>query len=510
MNENFVAGGVTLKDGKIYGLYVGETGNPSLGTFSVNNGLQPASLISDNLWRLDQNIKGLMPPVPSQVANLDLNLENTVYGAFRAVPPFNQVFATNIAIPTLAETEYFIPANCGTLTAFVKFGSSEEIVGVRELTATNNVGTYGQLEITADQDPYSGAESGFYRALKAKINNTTTLVPSNTSLYYFKLQYSLSESTPESAQINFYVDNILPAPYASDGEIISFSAITKHISGVPCFAEGTITVRAKFNNVIGKFYNAQYVGRATGNWCNEVLKLPNGNYRIENAIPQLSFPLIIQPGASSANAEVQFYAKQACGTESVAYAFTTFAKIDTISSETNRLTAGIGQYPSTGYGTEFNSTVLLTSNEELQLERGVYIYPSSINYSIYTPAGPDYSLIAAGSYDGLRWCCFSIDLENTFNISITFSGTVGFDNVILSGFALQIKLEGQTGWLNGNSPYSGVGTPLNDGDNTLLYSHSTSVQKTLTFGPVLRTGTLYVRIGIQEGSNKQFSSISFS
>jgi len=70
-----------------------------------------------------------------------------------------------------------------------------------------------------------------------------------------------------------------------------------------------------------------------------------------------------------------------------------------------------------------------------------------------------------------------------------------------------------TGWIDCNSPYPGVGTPgstvTRHKDPAMVAgsNETTATSKKITFGPVVYSGKLYIRIGLPAG-NKKFSTIT--
>ena len=87
----------------------------------------------------------------------------------------------------------------------------------------------------------------------------------------------------------------------------------------------------------------------------------------------------------------------------------------------------------------------------------------------------------------------------------------GLTDILQANFILQLCVYsgGQiTGWIDGNTAYSGVGSPNTNGDAALVYSSSSGTVKTITFGTTPRTGDVYVRIGLNTSSGITISGIS--
>ena len=134
-----------------------------------------------------------------------------------------------------------------------------------------------------------------------------------------------------------------------------------------------------------------------------------------------------------------------------------------------------------------------------------------MNYSAgYIPSGPNYSAITPGTYNNMRWVMFSFPVVNISNLTLTFGNTIGFDSIILTNFALYVKVEGSTGWINGNAPYAGIGSPVSDGSPALVVGSSTLTSKHITFGIGVYSGILFARVGIPSGNTRAFTSLVIS
>jgi hypothetical protein len=557
-NDDFVIGGVTLKDGEVYGTvtHTGDptipdvftvanglsandsvpdtfykldviiagmassrTGTPTLGTFTVENGLDAAESVADSCWRLDQRVALLLPARPPDLSTITISLTVPVYSAIRAITPFDTV--SNVidflaGNPPTLTSDYFAEASSGTLEAFAKTSSLPEAsVGTISLTTGSDVGINGQLEITNDEDPYFSPDDGFYVALKARVNGGIVMTPSNVDEYHYKLEHSTTGST----QVNFYLDNSssLPTPTVTGESIIAYPGTTSNVSGVPNFNSGDgITVQFTVNDTIGKFYRSSGTGSAGGSEYSTVYGTPTGADRNEGSSPTYTLIPIIQSGGYTNNSSIVTYGINANGDSSLPVNITPAGaqlRIDTLSigmnESTTRYNSGIGQFPAVGYGGVFDPAITLVGTEELQLEGGQYKYSTLINYSTgYMPSGPDYSVIAPGSFSNMRWGTFGFVISAVSNVTITFGNTSGFDGITMTNFNLYIKVEGSTGWIDGNAAYPGVGLPIADGDPALVAGSSTNTQKSITFGIGVYTGTLYVRIGIPAGNSRRFSTIT--
>ena len=178
-------------------------------------------------------------------------------------------------------------------------------------------------------------------------------------------------------------------------------------------------------------------------------------------------------------------------------------------------------------GAAFDSTQSLVAGNyigELQkigVGGGQYRWPAG-NYSVYSAGAPDYTSAAGVAVSTLtgtwRWVTFKFSAfasnMSAFTLALTNpgSGYVADGNKVTAAMQIFTKVVGSsgTGWLNANAAYSGTGTPVNDGDAAMSAGDAatSATSKRVTFGPVPRTGDLYVRIGVQAGSGLTFAGIT--
>ena len=144
---------------------------------------------------------------------------------------------------------------------------------------------------------------------------------------------------------------------------------------------------------------------------------------------------------------------------------------------------------------------------------GTYGYPSG-DYTLNTPtAGPNYTSVPNGTYNNFRWVTFNVgSISSASAITLDFTSTQNFGgSTLISNFALYVLVNGASptaGWIDGNAAYPGVGDPTNNGDPALVIGSSTVTSKRVTFGTSVKTGDVWVRIGIPTGDNKRFASVN--
>jgi hypothetical protein len=187
---------------------------------------------------------------------------------------------------------------------------------------------------------------------------------------------------------------------------------------------------------------------------------------------------------------------------------TNFYRVDTKSNESSRLLSGSGNYPSVGYGVSYDSTQSLlvgSYSTELQLKNATYQYPT-VNYTNF--GGPDYSTAV-----GIRWATFNLGTftgDSTFTLNIV-GGTNISSNNSNANFYLEVKIEGVTSWVDGDSIYPLVGNPgsgVSNGDPAVVFADSTAYSRKITFGAVALSGSIIARIGFTSATNITFTSLT--
>jgi hypothetical protein len=178
-----------------------------------------------------------------------------------------------------------------------------------------------------------------------------------------------------------------------------------------------------------------------------------------------------------------------------------------------------------GAGAIWTASANLTGSKELQMSNNLYHYPSGSNYNTNYPlAGPDYrgltgDTTASFAGESVRWATFSQSISAASNISIAFAGTTAaFTGVQTTGsMRLYVRVSGSAatnGWIDGATAYPGSGNPLNNGDPALVVGSSTTTTKVVTFGSIVKTGVVFVRVGIPSsslaGSTRVFSGLTIT
>lgn len=487
----------------------GRLGAPTDGEYGIDgntvSGILSGDLIEDAFDKVETILEKLAPAKPVNLASVQLVVVNG-YSALETGTNILRTTVIDSTLPTVQTPQVtssgFFDGTDGTLAAFL----DSTLVGSKVLSTSNDSGTYGNMVITFDTDYYLGVvgKQNFWYALGAKIIPSVAL---STGVHHFQLTHSVTGS----ALLDVYVDDLLTPGITTP--TATPSGTSSRISGVPTMTAGqSITIGATISNAIRSFYNATKIAQITGNAVATVLISPpaspsfGSTYSVNNAT-------VVQSGIYTEHATFVVTGYNSKGNSSSGN-LTSNIRVDTISVESGRRTSSTGQFP-VSYGSTYNSSTSLLTNEELQLLGGVYKFPPAVNYSTNLPtAGPNYSSIAGGSYNSMRWATFFVGaITNASSINLTFNGSSNFSGTLLSNFALYVRVDGiipTSGWLDANAAYSGVGSPTANGDPALDYSNSTSTFKRVTFGTTVRTGNVFVRVGIKAGSNLSFASVTLS
>ena len=449
--------------------------------------------------------------------------------------------------------DLFFDADAGTLTAFID-GVAE---GSTVLTPANDsgdsaVGIYNALVVTADADPWDGVsgKENFWRGLRAHIDPNVDATSLQLGKHTYKLTHSRTGSTPE---VTFYVDN--PAPIG-DMQIVSASfdssnesailSNVRHVSGAPSVRSSEAFKITQFdaNDVVGRFYNQAPV-RVECNVSGVAdMRLtpastpatpPDGDYG-----PAQFSPVNITMPATAYQENIEFTLtpinsreEDGVNVETISTGF----RIDTISEDVpnalggataTRVYSGDGTswFPSLGNGAldcggpyDSNQS-LVTSDYMGELQRigingGRYRWPSG-DYTAMN--GPDYTSAAGETIGGDEWRWVTFKLDNALSVNSAFTLTLtdpngmnANNNQITADMYIFVRVgqgSNSTGWLDANQPFSGVGSPTNNGHFAMVSGDSTANVKRVTFGSIVRSGDLYVRIGVKRFSNIWFSGIS--
>jgi hypothetical protein len=438
----------------------------------------------------------------------------------------------------------FYNGDTGTLTASI----DSTPVGSRALTSADDTGTYGALKILADMDPWLGTtgKANFWKGLRATIAPVSALA-FGSHLYTLNMSGTVTNAT-------IYNDNPalgLDASASSVTMTISGASITatpdpaaKYLSGVPSIAANSQFTISEFDalNVVSQFYNATQVAQISSSVSGvspiSLMPVTHDNPAVGDHGRASMNQTIVSMPTTAYNENITFTVTpfSAKGTAGTPTTLTPGFRIDT-TLENERVYSGSAaqKYPTIGAtgvncGAPWDSTQSLVDGNftgELQkigVSGGTYRWPAG-NYSAFAGGtGPNYAgatgVTVGGASGTWRWVTFKLTaaMVNASAFTLALNGTSGGwvadSNKLTQNVMILTKVVGSsgTGWLDANAAYPGSGTPVNDGDPAMSAgdSNTSAISKRVTFGPVTRTGDLYVRIGIAQGSGLSFSGITVS
>ena len=486
---------------------------PTDGVFGGPNGpiagVAEDDLVQDAFDKVETLLGLLVPAPPKPVSSVVLAVTSS-YAALAETTGTSHPAVINDTTPIITEgvasvlADAFRNAATGILSAEVDAIET----GTITLTAGDDTGTNGELEIVDDFDPYASitGQLGIWEGLTARIQPAALSVGVHTA----QLKHT---ETGDSNLLSFYIDDAI-TPGVNTIALDASGASTSYKSGVPGVASGqNVNVTFNVTGAVKTHYNATRIARATCPQTSSVNDALPGSPPAASAVVAADIDIVVASGAYSEDIVVTALGYNSAGTSASGTASNSI-RVDTVGTET-RVISGTGQYPASGYGGAFvaATSIATASNFELQYLNGKFKDPPAVNYSSLTPAGPNYSSLSYDSYGTMRWATFSLgSITAQTSVSFAINSSSGFGaSALVSGIDLYVRVDGgapTTGWVDANAAYPGVGNPSADGDAALNVGSSSATSKVVTFGAAVKTGTVYVRIGLPSGSTKTFGSIS--
>jgi hypothetical protein len=477
---------------------------------------------------LDTVLALLAPAKPSNLQNITLSIASS-YSAVQTKTGITRTNITANTTPTITFTGGAFNAADGALAAELVRDNAgtkttEQTLPIVFTTgsdknkfasdASNNL----KLTITEDYDYHAGVtgKSGFWMAFLAKIDVLSAL----TSYPKEEHQTSMTHSKTGKSTLTFYVDDAVTPTVTGAKVTIKTGNGTRRISGVPTLnTNDVIKTEYNVNNAIKAFYMAS-IAQATSNVTNTVTATESG-IKTYGAVYAAVIDLTVAASKHTEDLSATMTGYNSQGTSASASGTIASSqtgkklRIDTKSSESSRKVSGEGDLPSIGFGGTYDSTKLLTTDylHELQMNNGLYQYPSGDYTNNYPVSGPNYNGLT-----GYRYVTFELEITAKQNITITFNNAnASFNSKVLSNFKLQVLVknadvpaQGTTGWVNGNAAYGSVTNPTANNDPALVMLTSTNTVKVVTFGQATKSGMCYIRIGMNETSGHKFSDITIS
>jgi len=388
------------------------------------------------------------------------------------------------------------------------------------LTTSSVTKSSGWIRYTI-ADPYYGiaGQAGFWTGVTAfSLTDSTSAFTPSATLRTLTFAHPGTD-TPETK--SFYVDEVASTVVVTTNSE-TMPTMSSYISGIPTLSYGQSITNVDFDiaGAVKWFYNPT-IWKINGSYVVDTgWSVPTGVPAANVTYNETGASVNIANNVFNDNSfSYTLNGRNIQGTSDTDVVTKSTYRIDTKSVETSRKLSGTGPFPTTAlsnyyYGTWVSSSDLTTGDwvRELMMKEGKYQWPGSIDYSAY--GGPNYLSVTGGDthVDSLnyRWACFSVgSVSNDTNFTFTINGVENFGSTnIITGIKLYVRVVGATGtaWLDANAAWGGA-TGDSDGDAMLVFGESTVTTRKVTFGSV-RTGTVYVRIGLQSGSTKKFTSIS--
>jgi hypothetical protein len=457
--------------------------------------------VADMADQVNLILAKLAPTKPVNLSTKTISLASS-YSASESGTGIVHSVCTSSLRPQSNTISSFYDGDAGTLSVEIDGPSA----GSRALGTSSDVSTNGALVITQDVDPYAGVagQAGFWKALSAYVLPVSDL---SYAAHTYQMKHSISGNTNT---LQFYVDN--PTTVTIGSPAFALPSSSRYVSGVPSL-DPSSTVTFSFNvlNAVRKHYRTTNISEVTSTSLSTWTSGSSPVLAEGATINVTSATSSVNGSAYSEDISATIRGYSSNGTSGTPNTVQLGARVDTVSDESARKVSGSGQFPSSGYGGSFSSSSSLryVYTEELQMLNGKYRRPTG-NYTLNAPtAGPDYST-GMGTSD--RWVTFApTTLSNKSSFTLTINGTSGsWSGAETSGIKIYAKVEGSSYWVDCNASYPGVGNPGTsaDGNPAMVFSESSYNVKKVTFGSAVRSGLLYIRIGLPSGSDKQFSSIS--
>ena len=497
---------------------IGVIGDAEDGSYTdgIFTDFTPTTPIGTAIDRFNEMFLLLAPTPPSNWNNAitSISFTNTSYSP-RALTTGSTV--TNMytsTTPTLTDVDSVSTGSSARVdTSGLTFSLIDQSVTIETVTLAGTATTLkntGNIRHSASTDPYTGisGQAGFWTGIVdfSLAGTLPTITPSSTQ----RTLQLFHPGTDSPETFSYYIDSPLTVSITSI--TASVPSMTSYISGVPTLTTSQTVTSIGFSvsNVSSYFYaatsvyqiNAGHIAGSTG----DPDSIPT-SYGQTGSVTGKS-------GAIQASqfSDLSFFftvrGRNSIGTYGSNTTFTsTSHRVDTVSNETSRKTSGSGSYPATGYTASYDSSQSLvgTYTEELQLRNGIYLYPT-VNYT--SVGGPDYS-----SASGTRWATFNVGtFTNNSAFTLNFVSSSGISTSTgVTNLLVEVKIEGSSYWVDGDSAYSGVGNPgsTSNGVASVVVASSTATARRITFGAVTHSGSIIVRIGITgSGTGIQFSSIT--
>lgn len=501
--------------------------------------------VSDAVYKLNQMMSLLVPPMPPAFPNGVLSISNTSgnqpllanavanHASSGTVPgtPISRIIA-----PVLTNTLTNVgPGNSGTLQVLV----NNNVVTSHTLTGTGDNGTYGSLVIS-NQLPYPQQQPGFWKSVNVGISGQSVALGVN------KISINDTAAGKTNDVLFVYDDMTSTANITASSISQSSSGVLSYSSGVPHYGSGaTLMLNASINNISGQTYyggsDPLTIQGTNGITSSQTFSYPamgiTTPIRSEITGATAITPIQVNiDGSVHDSGFINGIVKNVNGSGSSTQLSNTIILVKYGSAPANKIdemsvpVSGLGSIPnnnnavrtliSNGVDNPTGAAQAWVSNQLLQTYEASVVAGSLSNdvnnYATgYLPSGPNYS----SGRSAAQYATFSFGRNAVSNFKIHVTGTYAGCWIKLVGVSdnSSISPHAVNGWWNAGLAYNGAGVPGNISDLTNgcavgnIMSGNSGIFN-ITFGPQTSsnaTGNI-ILVRFRLNSSQRISALSFS
>jgi hypothetical protein len=411
----------------------------------------------------------------------------------------------------------------------------------------STTGTAGTLSVTSDTDPFptSSTLTTLYRAIKMSIVPTTPLISGSAPRYVVGFTVTDGTSVRVSVPMSLYID-ALPTPQVLSAYIsadTNSSGTWVYISGVPRLPVGaTLGFTCQIRHFVTEYYHLIKTWQVSGTPITTSSYLATSPELLAAVTAPTSymtqsntFTLAADSYVASLSGAITYTVYNSKGDTITSAVTCNFARqgdsatvtsmsVDTrsigIGESTRRVKSGLGLYPADGtFGTTYDSSISLVSNEEMQMIGGIITYPS-INYSTTSPQGPDYSVagISVTTNASMRYITAKF-IPDTYmsRINILISNVTGdIIAAMLDDLSIVVNVKLDTSvWYSATSPFEPQEATANGKGIAEFGINAPTVTSgvltiPVTFGQTISCTNLYIRVGCLVSNTVTFGEITYT
>lgn len=461
--------------------------------------------------RVDNVIDNLTPTLPPTLKDAKLYLQNSTHKGHIILTGQEYDFIIEDDEIIIKSDPFY---NIGTGRLHLMVNDFElSTIGLNGLLETNGIITLEKIDSYADDPVANGFYTSYIATIKMNKDHFNPRLDGDNPILLIKLKQEHGLDLEYSQEIVLGIEKPITKIAIGSNGFDRFDGDYKYVSGVPSVSPDQKMYFSYRLNGLKRWMNpklSKYI------WYDNEVEIENEK-TYDTMFPELveNIELSVPENSYSETIDLKLFAYNVLGEESTLDVQRPW-RFDNVSDESKRLTSGLGMRPDIDtYGKGFNSRESLSKNEELQMLNGRYRWPSG-DYSVTKghsvlldailpplPEGPNYNEIIPSL--GVRWATFKYEITNANGIFVSLEDAEGLtmvDNITKeTNWECTVKVEGTTGWLDGNAPYDGYGNPREHESPALVIYDSNLTKKYITFGNEPISGTLYVRIGLRKGGS---------